>query len=85
MNCKLLAYGSCLEDKSSPAKRPRECTETQSSPASKKPRGPNKDRIRASQGEVRKQKMSLEEARKAAQEEIEKRVEERAKQLSSKK
>ncbi|KAE8992523.1 hypothetical protein PR003_g21122 [Phytophthora rubi] len=72
-----------VEDKSSPVKRPRECIETPT--ASKKPRGPNKNRVKTSPSEASKPKMSLEEARKAAQEEIEKRVEERAKQLLSKK
>ncbi|KAG7391779.1 hypothetical protein PHYPSEUDO_003399 [Phytophthora pseudosyringae] len=53
------------------------------SPVAKKPRGPSKARATAARGG--KQKMSLAEARKAAQEEVEKRIQERAKLLSSKK
>ncbi|KAJ8561631.1 hypothetical protein ON010_g8052 [Phytophthora cinnamomi] len=72
-----------VEDKSSLVKRPRDSSETQSPAASKKPRDPNKNRVRACQGKASKHKMSLKEARKAAQDEIEKRMEQRAKQLSS--
>ncbi|TDH65057.1 hypothetical protein CCR75_000256 [Bremia lactucae] len=53
------------------------------SPVAKKPRGPNKAKIINTQGN--KRKMSLAEARKAAQEEVAKRVQERATLLSSKK
>ncbi|KAG6586887.1 Guanylate-binding protein [Phytophthora cinnamomi] len=54
------------------------------SPVAKKPRGPNKARgAHAKAGG--KQKMSLAEARKAAQEEVEKRIQERAKLLSASK
>ncbi|KAG6623280.1 guanylate-binding protein [Phytophthora cinnamomi] len=74
-----------VEDKSSLVKRPRDSSETQSPAASKKPRDPNKNRVRACQGKASKHKMSLKEARKAAQDEIEKRMEQRAKQLSSRK
>ncbi|CAH0513941.1 unnamed protein product [Peronospora belbahrii] len=54
-----------------------------SSPVAKKPRGPNKARSIRTPGS--KQKMSLAEARKAAQEEVEKRIQERAKLLSASK
>ncbi|POM66163.1 hypothetical protein PHPALM_18021 [Phytophthora palmivora] len=49
------------------------------SPVAKKPRRPSKTRAGG------KQKMSLAEARKAAQEEVEKRIQERAKLLSASK
>ncbi|CAI5733623.1 unnamed protein product [Hyaloperonospora brassicae] len=57
---------------------------SKSSPAAKKPRGPNKARS-AAHAKGGKQKMSLAEARKAAQEEVEKRIQDRAKLLSSSK
>ncbi|KAE9009383.1 hypothetical protein PR003_g15951 [Phytophthora rubi] len=53
------------------------------SPVAKKPRGPNK--ARAAHAKAGKQKMTLAEARKAAQEEVEKRIQERAKLLSASK
>ncbi|GMF61898.1 unnamed protein product [Phytophthora fragariaefolia] len=74
-----------ITEKSSPLKRPHESTEAQSPKASKKPRGPGKARLKTAQAEGSKHKMSLQQARKTAQEEIEMRVEQRAKQLSSKK
>ncbi|KAH7481889.1 hypothetical protein KRP22_011148 [Phytophthora ramorum] len=68
-----------MEDVShSRPRTPTRAAAAKPSPA-KKPRGPTKARAGG------KQKMSLAEARKAAQEEVEKRVQERAKLLASKK
>ncbi|KUF89581.1 hypothetical protein AM588_10002278 [Phytophthora nicotianae] len=70
-----------MEDVSHSRPRSSRTAAAKSSPVAKKPRGPSK--TRATRGG--KQKMSLAEARKAAQEEVEKRIQERAKLLSSKK
>ncbi|EEY65543.1 uncharacterized protein PITG_03039 [Phytophthora infestans T30-4] len=71
-----------MEDVSHSRSRTGRAAAAKPSPVAKKPRGPNKARASARGG---KQKMSLAEARKAAQEEVEKRIQERAKLLSSKK
>ncbi|CAI5746190.1 unnamed protein product [Peronospora destructor] len=73
-----------MEDVSHPRTRTAgRATATISSPVAKKPRGPNKARaVRVTGG---KQKMSLAEARKVAQEDVEKRIQERAKLLSASK
>ncbi|CEG49755.1 guanylate-binding protein [Plasmopara halstedii] len=60
-----------------------ECSTAKPSPTPKKPRGTSK--VKAAATRTNRQKMSLAEARKAAQEEVEKRIQERAKLLSSRK
>ncbi|KAG3199883.1 hypothetical protein PC128_g4993 [Phytophthora cactorum] len=71
-----------MEDVSHSRSRTGRAAAAKPSPVAKKPRGPNKARATTKGG---KQKMSLAEARKAAQEEVEKRIQERTKLLSSKK
>ncbi|KAG2527593.1 hypothetical protein BBO99_00003804 [Phytophthora kernoviae] len=70
-----------MEDVSHSRLRAPNRAAAKASPAPKKARGPNKARAAHAKGK----KMSLAEARKAAQEEVEKRIQERTKSLSASK